>query len=119
MVRNVLVVVSIDSICISAVGVISETIRKVTMARSMKNVKTAQVITLTATHRAITLFDPVAKKSIGQVMHVHISKYYSKIPSPPWIKFLIIFLMIVMEWLMQLNVAVVQLYVAVAGRKRT
>ena len=55
---------------LAAVGVISETIRKVTMARSLKNVKTAQVVTLTATHRAITLMDPIAKKSIGQV-HVH------------------------------------------------
>ena len=67
MVRNTLVVVSNVSTIVSAVGVISETIRKVTMARSMKNVKSAQVITLTATHRAITLFDPAAKKSIGQV----------------------------------------------------
>ena len=56
---------------LTAVGVISETIRKVTMARSMKNVKTAQVVTLTATHRAITLVDPIAKKSIGQV-HTHV-----------------------------------------------
>jgi hypothetical protein len=38
------------------------------MARSMKNVKTAQVVTLTATHRAITLMDTTAKKSIGQVL---------------------------------------------------
>ena len=55
--------------CVSsaAVGVISETIRKVTMARSMKNVKTAQVVTLSVTHRAITLVNPTAKRSIGQV----------------------------------------------------
>lgn len=58
----------------TAIGVISETIRKVTMARSLKNVKTAQVVTLTATHRAITLMDPIAKKSIGQV-HVHVYNF--------------------------------------------
>ena len=60
--------------CPTAVGVISETIRKVTTARSLKNVKTAQVVTMTATHRAITLMDPSSKKSIGQVhctMHVY------------------------------------------------
>ena len=58
----------------AAVGVISETIRKVTMARSLKNVKTAQIVTLTATHRAITLMDPTAKRSIGQVhvQNVHV-----------------------------------------------
>ena len=59
-----------SSPCPAAVGVISETIRKVTTARSLKNIKTAQVVTLTATHRAITLMDPTNKKSIGQV-HVH------------------------------------------------
>lgn len=59
-----------SSPCPAAVGVISETIRKVTTARSLKNIKTAQVVTLTATHRAITLMDPTNKKSIGQV-HTH------------------------------------------------
>ena len=38
------------------------------MARAVRNVKDAQGIELTITHKSITLFDHSLKKSIGQIV---------------------------------------------------
>ena len=59
-------------------GKISETIGKVTMARSVKNIKTVQVVTLTTTHRTISFVDSITNRSIGEVLecsnvHTHTS----------------------------------------------
>jgi len=49
------------------VTVILETIQRVVTARAMKNKRAAQSIEMTVTSKSINLFDPHAKKAIGQI----------------------------------------------------